>query len=131
MAPPAKWHLRDWKLERLKLFQGIREIREVKELSGYYLRLDFSMQYRDFLIYDNGGEVNIREIGQYNEHFGRSLELPIHGTREQTGEGALYYRLMRFIKNEPIDWQYECSALTEEDFAFLLPPQRQEATATV
>jgi len=116
----GKWHLRDWNLDRFRLFQGIRDLREIKELGGYYLRLDFSMQYREFLIYDNGGEVNIREIGAHNEHFGVSLELPVHGTRAQTGEAAVYHRLMCFIKQEPIDWQYASDTLSEDDYDFLL-----------
>lgn len=115
-----KWHLRDWNLNRFRLFEGIRDLREIKEIGAYYLRLDFFMQYREFLIYDNGGEVNISEIGAYNEHFGVSLELPIHGTRAQTNEAVVCYRLMRFIRHEPIDWFHSDNTLSEEDFDFLL-----------
>ena len=96
------WHLSDWKLERLTLFKHITILRKTE--LGYYLQLDFAMGYRRFLIHDNGGEINIEEIGASNPHFSQSLPLPIHGRPDQTNEAVLHYRLIRFIKNEPIDW---------------------------
>lgn len=108
------WYLSDWKLERLTLFKYIQEIRKTE--LGYYLKLNFEMGYRCFLIHDNGGEVNIEEIGASNPHFFESLLLPIHGRPDQTNEAVLHYRLIQFINNEPIDWRYAEEAPTDEEY---------------
>ena len=112
------WYLSDWKLERLPLFKYIQEIRKTE--LGYYLKLNFEMGYRRFLIHDNGGEVNIEEIGASNPHFSRSLLLPINGRANQTNEAVLWYRLIQFINNEPIDWFYAAESPSDEEYAVML-----------
>ena len=116
------WYLSDWKLERLTLFKYIQEIRKTE--LGYYLRgpfgRDFEMGYRRFLIHDNGGEINLEEIGASNPHFSQSLPLPINGRSDQTNEAALYYRLIRFIKNEPIDWFHAAESPSDEEYDLML-----------
>jgi len=112
------WHLSDWKLERLSLFKYIAEIRKTE--LGYYLKLNFDMGYRRFLIHDNGGEINLEEIGATNPHFSQSLPLPINGRANQTNEAVLHYRLIQFINNEPIDWFRAEESPTDEEYDLML-----------
>ena len=116
------WYLSDWKLERLPLFKYIAEIRKTE--LGYYLKLNFEMGYRRFLLHDNGGEINLEEIGASNPHFFESLPLPIHGRTDQTNEAVLHYRLIQFINNEPRlggnRWFYAAESPSDEEYAVML-----------
>ena len=117
-----KWNISDWNTERLLFFKHVRSFDKVsaggKDL-GYLLRLDHEMGYREFMLYDNGGEVNFREIGKDNPHFFDSMPLPVNGSWAQTNESILYYRIMQWIKNEPIDYGRADDSMTEADFQHL------------
>lgn len=116
-------NLRDWDLRRFSLFKGVEELRETE--LGYLLRLNYSYQYRRFLLHDNGGELNFEEIGRTNRHFKeRSMHLPLSGSYAETNEAVVYYRIMQFIANRPIDYGHRDDTLTDADYAALLDCER-------
>ena len=126
-----RWLLSDWDLTRFCHLQGVRELRYTGDpLLGYLLYLDGSEGYRRFLLHDNGGELNIEEIGRTNAHFERSLPLPISGPPECTSEAVVHHRLMAFIHDQPIDWTYT-DTLTDDDWSAIQKERQPSLGAPV
>ena len=95
--------------------KGIQSLKETSP-GVYLLRLDFSHGYRQFILTDNGGELNFQEIVRHGKG---SMYLPMGGSYSQRNELALYYRIMQFIKGDPIDYDHSDESLTEDDWKTL------------
>jgi len=96
---PPLWDLKDWDWTQRNPCPDIISLKLTP--IGYHLKLSKAYNYRQFILTDNGGELNFMELVPFGKG---SMELPIHGTPDQTNIECVFYRIFAFINNEPIDY---------------------------
>jgi hypothetical protein len=117
----TKGKLKDWNLERIAQHKGILRLEYIEQINRYYLSLGFEHGYREFLIADNGFELNFKEIGQNSPHLFGSMPLPVCGSDAETNETVVHYRIMQWVQGLPIDYDWkDQSPLTEEQWSLAL-----------
>lgn len=118
-----KWNLRDWNLKRIEHHKGIDRIEYVEQIGRYFLRLSFEHEYREFIISDNGGEVNFKEIGSDSPYLFNSMPLPVNGTAAETNETVVHYRIMQWVQGLPIDFNWKDQhPMTDEEWSAVFQP---------
>jgi len=107
-----KWYLKDWNLTLLN--QCLNDIDA--KVTAYYTTRGMITHYimwtgykngnKSYIMFDNGGELNIFGIGFEFENQKHSMPLPVNGTPKMTGVLAVSHRLVKWIADEEIDYNY-------------------------
>jgi len=95
-----KWYLKDWNLTLLN--QCLNDIDA--KVTAYYTTRGMITHYimwtgykngnKSYIMFDNGGELNIFGIGFEFENQKHSMPLPVNGTPKMTGVLAVSHRLV-------------------------------------
>lgn len=102
-----KWYLSDWDLNLIDdmmcdLLAGLTKFGD-----AYMLRTGYTNGNKNYIIWDNGGELNIFGVGFCCPNQLSSMPLPVTGSDEQTNEVVVAYRLRAWILGEEIDYTWK------------------------
>jgi hypothetical protein len=108
-----KWYLKDWNLKVISQFFVNGVIREYGD--GYKLTFGCiidplykdELSNRSFMIFDNGGELNIYGLGFVAHGQSASMPLPVDGAFKFSNEDTVAYRIMCWITGDEIDYNRE------------------------
>jgi hypothetical protein len=104
-----KWYLKDWDLKLISTLiigGNLRQYGDGYKLTFGYLK-DDPLSNTSFMIFDNGGELNIFGLGFEANNQAFSMPLPVDGPYKFSNEDVVSYRLMQWIKGEEIDITWE------------------------